>query len=989
MVTVCGLFYESTTQSQAQKPVPLQNVKYSVDIRGPVAHITLTQLYRNSSSVPVNVIYCFPRSQASCFYSFEATFKERKVVGTVKQKDQARQEFQEEKRKGNFVGYAELKDESPDIVKCELGNFPAGEDLTIEFCYAEPLDLVANQMWRMIVPSTLTPRYTLKDVEQNRIDEGVSGDSTAHTLEDEIIDGVTYSQNLQYTWDISVRIHTTDPAINIFCGTHRDCVCLEAIEGSTCISLSKDRPHYPNRDFEVMFCDPSIHAPHSSIMKTARTLSEGTLPTRCAMMHLVPDFYNFAKAGPQGVQNAGGFEETGYNLENVKGEYIFVVDRSGSMSGHRIELAKKALTVAIKSLPYDSFFNICSFGSSFSMFTSQATKTSEQTIEKALNHITSMSANLGGTEILRPLLACFNAPPIKNYQRTIYLFTDGSVDDEDRCISETEIHCLYNKCRMFTMGIGNGVSQHFISGLAKAGNGCAEYIQDALTLEDKTVSVLNASFSVSLTEFEYEFDKNKILALSPQLGPQSHLLRGKPLQIMALIANDATGIIPVKLTYFDQSTNSTQSIEFQLDLAHCETGELYHKLLVKDLADNCRKVTQPYHLSTELVTGDWTAELPVAYQTLTRETAFICLIDRPDGVQEMAKTTVMVEPPCSIDYDDQPSISQASHNVPTAIQQQICVPTSMNHYQAIAELSSQADCLSSNAKSFDMAASSKKKSNSSIFSGLMNLFGGSKSKRSCPLPPPAPRMAMEAYAPQPPPQPAPRIATEAYAPQPLQPNQKNYDSYILNDSMPQATAFKLPAIYAPAMYDQMDMALAINCHQDIAGYEDDYQDECFDDCEDLQFDTNEESEYVPEIASRKMRATPDNKVAPAPAPAPAMAQKAECSSHKEQESKPKPAPATPSGPLVDQLIKLQKFDGNWTLDAELAARLGFADLAAAATTAGHQGDLLMTLLVLAWLDKHGGGQGKLALIVNKAMSYVKRQGEADCGSIKTKLQALI
>ena len=120
-----------------------------------------------------------------------------------------------------------------------------------------------------------------------------------------------------------------------------------------------------------------------------------------------------------------------------------------------------------------------------------------------------------------------------------------------------------------------------------------------------------------------------------------------------------------------------------------------------------------------------------------------------------------------------------------------------------------------------------------------------------------------------------------------------------------------------------------------------------------------------------------------------MAQKAECSSHKEQESKPKPAPATPSGPLVDQLIKLQKFDGNWTLDAELAARLGFADLAAAATTAGHQGDLLMTLLVLAWLDKHGGGQGKLALIVNKAMSYVKRQGEADCGSIKTKLQALI
>ncbi len=74
-----------------------------------------------------------------------------------------------------------------------------------------------------------------------------------------------------------------------------------------------------------------------------------------------------------------------------------MLDRSGSMMGHNITIAKEAARLFLLSLPSDSYFNIMSFGSSYKSLFGQSVKYSNESMKSAMHSLSQFDADMGGT----------------------------------------------------------------------------------------------------------------------------------------------------------------------------------------------------------------------------------------------------------------------------------------------------------------------------------------------------------------------------------------------------------------------------------------------------------------------------------------------------------------------------------------------------------------------------------------------------------------
>jgi hypothetical protein len=150
--------------------------------------------------------------------------------------------------------------------------------------------------------------------------------------------------------------------------------------------------------------------------------------------------------------------------------FIFLIDRSGSMSGQPYEEALRGLRVALSKLgPYDKF-NIMAFDHNMMALHEDMVPATARNVEVAFNWVREKKPAFGGTTIEAPLRWALSLlGKIQKGLNFVFLLTDGAVEN-DREICRMAVQAAGNT-RILTFGIGTFCNWYFLQMLASLTRG--------------------------------------------------------------------------------------------------------------------------------------------------------------------------------------------------------------------------------------------------------------------------------------------------------------------------------------------------------------------------------------------------------------------------------------------------------------------------------------------------------------------------------------
>lgn len=569
-------------------PIPLQGVTVEAEVRDLAVRQVVTQRYRNDEAVPIEALYVFPLDEGAALCGFEAEIGGVRVVGRVEEKEAAFEAYDEAMAAGH--GAYLLDQERPDVFTASIGNVPPGAEVLVRLTTVSVLAEEGEERV-YVLPTTVSPRYAPEE------DTKGVGRTPADALNPPVAWDVPYGLTL------TLRMEMPDDVRSVESPTHPLSV---EVDGKRATVVLGERETALDRDLVVRV---RLAGPEGQRVLAERDAAGGG----AVLVSFRPRF----EAGT-----------------DARAEVVFLVDRSGSMQGSSIEQVRNALQLFLRSLGEGTSFNVVGFGSTVQALFPESRSYDPQSFAEAIRHVERMQADLGGTEILPALETVLGSKRVEGLPRVVIVLTDGEVTNAPAVLALAARHA--GTARVLTLGIGAGASRHLVRGLARAGNGAAEFVAPRERIEAKVMRQLRRALQPAVTDVAVDWG-----GLAPEQA--QHVLPpvfdGERLLVHGLVRE----LRPATVTLTGRAPSGPVRVELPLDPSGAVEVTTLATLAARELVRDLEEGRSPLHdrkgsrqedrrARTEGRVRERLVELGKRYGLVTSATSFVAVEERETPV---------------------------------------------------------------------------------------------------------------------------------------------------------------------------------------------------------------------------------------------------------------------------------------------------------------------------------------------------------------------
>jgi Ca-activated chloride channel family protein len=164
---------------------------------------------------------------------------------------------------------------------------------------------------------------------------------------------------------------------------------------------------------------------------------------------------------------------------------IFVIDKSGSMAGKKIEQARNALKFVLNNLRDGDTFNIVAYDDRVTSFKEELQRVTDQSRLEALRFVDSINDG-GSTNIDGALKRALALVPDSDRPTYLIFLTDGlptAGEKREAAIAENVKAANKNKTRLFVFGVGFDLNARLLDRLSTENSGTSEYVKPNQEIE--------------------------------------------------------------------------------------------------------------------------------------------------------------------------------------------------------------------------------------------------------------------------------------------------------------------------------------------------------------------------------------------------------------------------------------------------------------------------------------------------------------------------